>query len=196
MAPARAAERARRAILDMPWSFVHQVHGTEVVRASRARAVPDADAMVTDDDGLALALLGADCALIGLSSAEGIRGAAHAGWRGLLGGVIEGTAAAMRALGATDLVAARSPAIYPECYPFSEADLAPLRARYGPGVLGTARDGSPALDLPAAVNLALERAGVEVLEELAGCTSCDPRFYSWRRGADSARHALVVHAQP
>ena len=79
----------------------------------------------------ALAILTADCASVALGSAEGVFGAVHAGWRGLLAGVVEATVAAMRARGAGDVVGALGPCIHPECYEFSDADLDAVAAAYG-----------------------------------------------------------------
>ncbi|HVB06682.1 MAG TPA: polyphenol oxidase family protein [Acidimicrobiales bacterium] len=193
--PEHSDEAARRAIADLPWRFCAQVHGTTVARTGAGAGRPVADALVTTDD-VALALLGADCALVALASPEGVRGVAHAGWRGLAGGVIEKTAAAMRELGASEIAAVSSPAIHPECYAFSPADLEALVAVLGEEVRATTADGEPALDLPRGVAGALARAGVTDLGALGGCTGCDERFYSFRRRGEAARHALVLRPAP
>jgi YfiH family protein len=83
---------------------VHQIHSADVVPVTAPWAreeAPKADAMVTDRRGIALAVLAADCAPVLLADREaGVIGAAHAGWRGALGGVVDETVAAMVALGA------------------------------------------------------------------------------------------------
>ncbi len=92
---------------------VKQVHGAEVVRVARPWAAgdgPQADALVSDVPGLLLGIITADCAPV-LFSAAGVVGAAHAGWRGALAGVLEATVAAMRAAGATEITAAIGPCI-------------------------------------------------------------------------------------
>ena len=82
-----------------------QVHGTHVVTATEPWAAgrgEQADAMVTDRPGLALGIVTADCAPVLFADADGrIVGAAHAGWRGAVAGVLEATVAAMIALGAS-----------------------------------------------------------------------------------------------
>jgi copper oxidase (laccase) domain-containing protein len=170
------------------------VHGAAVVVASRGRGRREGDALVTDDDGLALALLGADCALVAMASPEGVRAVAHVGWRGLMAGVIGETATAMRRMGATEIEACSSPAIHAECYAFSPVDLEPIVARFGHEVASRTRDAAPALDLPAALAIDCARSGLHLGRALAGCTACDPRFYSWRARQDHARHALVCFA--
>ena len=111
--------RAARAIGADPASLVGltQVHGAEAVRVTTAwlpGAGPRADAAVTDRPGVALGIVTADCAPVLFADiAAGVVGAAHAGWRGALAGVLEATMAAMVALGATQarIVAAIGPCI-------------------------------------------------------------------------------------
>jgi hypothetical protein len=152
----------------------------------------EGDGLVASSPSVGLAVLTADCASIALGSPEGVFAAVHAGWRGLTGGVVEAAAAAMRDLGATTLYAALGPTIHPECYPFSEADLATVAARYGDGVRAVASTGQPALDLPGAVAVAFQRAGILAVPGLDACTACDHRYFSHRRQAEPERQALVV----
>jgi len=154
--------------------------------------VPEGDGLVSSSPSLGLAVLTADCASIAMGSREGVFGAVHAGWRGLLGGVVEVAASAMRELGATTVHGAMGPTIHPECYPFSEGDLATVAARYGDGVRSVASTGQPALDLPGTVAAAFDRAGVELVPGVDGCTACDPRYFSYRGSAEVERQALVV----
>lgn len=189
------SKRARVGDFGTPWTLVRQVHGNRVVTIEQSMGDMDepADAIVTKVSGLAIAVLGADCSLVGLSSDEGIIAVAHAGWRGLLAGVIEATVTRMRDLGAGAISAVIGPTIGPECYEFSAVDLVPIVARYGERIHVRRIDGSDALDLAGAVELALLGTGVDVRARLGGCTACDPRFYSWRGGRDESRHALVIY---
>ncbi len=156
--PASAwAGGASRALVDVPWTWLRQVHGSTVVVVERpgANRGDEADAAVTCCAGAGLVVLTADCAPVGLSSPEGVTGVLHAGWRGLMAGVVGATVAAMRALGATGVVAGLGPCIWPHAYRFSEGDLAGLVSVFGPTVRSVDAGGYPALDLPAGVAVAL-----------------------------------------
>lgn len=99
-----------------------QVHGTAVVRAGTPwdeESAPSGDALITDRPGLALGIVTADCAPVLLADVEaGVIGAAHAGWRGAVAGILEATIAAMQVLGALSqrISAAIGPAIGPSSY--------------------------------------------------------------------------------
>lgn len=187
-------EARRRAVVDLPWTWLRQVHGATVVRVERPGhgAGTRADAAVTDQPGCAIAVLTADCAPVALASAEGVIGVAHAGWRGVAAGVIEATVEEMRALGASDIEAVIGPRIGPECYEFGAAELDGLAARLGESVRATTAQGAPALALPAAVRAALARARVEHVTDVGTCTACSPDYFSWRAAKEQQRQAAVV----
>ena len=203
------ATARRRALVDLPWTTPRQVHGRSVLVLAPVGAGPagggpagggptgrrevDADAVVTSEVGQAIAVLGADCALVGLTSAEGVIAVAHAGWRGLLAGVLEATVDEMRGAGAGDISAVLGPCIHPECYAFGAGDLDEVAGRLGPSVRGRTSGGALALDVPAAVASALARAGVPAPVPLGGCTGCDPGYFSHRARRDEGRHALVLY---
>ena len=102
----------------------------------------------------------ADCAPVGLIGLGGVVGVAHAGWRGLVAGVLEATVAAMREAGAGRIVAVVGPCIHAGCYDFGADDLAEVAAALGDDVRAVSSTGGPALDLPAGVVADLGRAGV------------------------------------
>jgi YfiH family protein len=187
-------EGRRRAVKDAPWTWLRQVHGDTVVTVSEARgqAGTKADASVTSERGAVLAVLTADCAPVALVSPEGVVAAVHAGWRGLVAGVLERAVETARRLGATDLRAVLGPCIHPECYEFGAADLDAVAARLGDGVRAVTTNGSPALDVPAAVAAALEQAGAVQLDDLDVCTACSDDYFSWRARGELARQAMVT----
>lgn len=191
-------DQRRRALFDAPWSQPRQVHGTDVlvVRKPGDAMGSRVDALVSDNPHAVLAVQWADCAPIALSSPEGVVGAVHAGWRGLLDGIVDNTVAAMRALGASEIVAALGPCIYPECYRFSQADLQPLVERFGDEVRGTTSDSATSLDLPATVRLALEGAGVSLEHVEKVCTACSTEHFSYRARHDIERQVMVVRRAP
>lgn len=187
----------RRVVQPGTWAWLRQVHGATVHVVDRPGGVrgADGDALVTATPGVILAVFSADCAPVALGSPEGVAAAAHAGWRGLEAGVLEATVAVMRDLGATSISAALGPCIRPGCYEFGERDLDRLERVLGPGVSARTAGGRPALDLPAAVALALGRAGAELVADHGGCTACGPGWFSHRGGVDQGRQATVVVAR-
>jgi hypothetical protein len=152
----------------------------------------EADALVSRAPSTALAVLTADCASIALGSPEGVFGAVHAGWRGLVGGVVRRAVGIMRDQGATQVVGALGPCIHPECYEFSPSDLDMVAAPLGDRVRARTPAGRPALDLPAAVAEALAEAGALQLDTSAPCTGCGGGYFSHRARGDRGRQALLV----
>lgn len=188
------AEKRRRAVADLPWTVLRQVHGARVVTVERpgAGGGEAADAAVTTEAGAVLAVLTADCVPVALASSEGVLGVAHAGWRGLRAGVVEAVVQSMRRLGATRIESVIGPCVHPCCYSFGEDDLVSLESRFGPTVRGRDRDGRPALDLPAGVRAALHNAGATLMGESGSCTGCTPGFWSWRTAGTNRRQATIV----
>jgi len=201
--------------------WLHQVHGSTVVvvpspgegdpqptsgpgpgpgdadgHLVRGVAAGEGDALVSANGATGLAVLTADCASIALGSPEGVAAAVHAGWRGLVAGVVERAAEAMVVLGATALVGALGPCVHPGCYEFSPSDLDQVAARYGDQVRGRTVEGRPALDLPAAVAAALAAAGVRQQTGVDACTGCGGGYFSHRARGDVGRQALVVWSSP
>ena len=167
---------------------VHQIHSADVVTVTEPLAKrPRADAMVTKTPGIALAVLTADCQPVLFACPEaGVIGAAHAGWRGALDGVLNATVDAMVDLGATraGIRAVIGPSISQRAYEvgpeFLETflDFDPAHARYF--VQGD--DDRYLFDLPAFGLHRLRAAGVGQAEWTRHCTYSDPkRFYSYRR---------------
>ena len=180
--------RAVSAVLpDARLATVYQVHSADVVEVRTPwpqDARPRADGMVTDRPGLLLGIVTADCAPVLFADREaGVIGAAHAGWRGAHGGVLENTVAAMERLGASRLriVAAIGPAIAQPSY---EVD-ARFRDNFAPDDAAFFAPGSVAgkVDLPMrGPARRLREAGIEGVELLGLDTYADEdRFFSYRR---------------
>ena len=182
-------------MLDRPWSWLRQVHGDHVVvvAAPGAHAGDEGDGLVSADRGAALAVFTADCAPVALAGANGVIGVAHAGWRGLVAGVIARTVDEMRALGPGEITAALGPCIHAECYEFSPSDLDAVAGHLGDGVRARTADGRAALDMQAAVRAALDGAGVALVHDADACTACAASgYYSHRARAETERQATVV----
>lgn len=184
---------------------VHQIHSPDAVVATGPwpnASRPRADAIVTRIEGLALGVTAADCGPILLVDPNArVIGAAHAGWKGALTGVLESTVAAMERLGAErgGIVAAIGPLIRQHSYEvggefverFIEAD-----ADHAPFFIPAAREGHAMFDLASFIRMRLENAGVLMIDDIGVDTYTDERFYSYRRSvhrkeADYGRH---VHA--
>ena len=192
-----ALASARRAVVDLPWVWLRQVHGRQVhqVQAGREEDVAgrDGDALVSADAGVVLAVQTADCVPVTLSSPEGIIGVAHAGWRGIEAGVLQATVDAMADLGASDLRARVGPCIHAECYEFGADDLDRLVATLGAHVERRTAEGGRALDTVGATCRVLARVGVELAGISPSCTACGPdTWYSHRARGDAGRMATVV----
>jgi YfiH family protein len=184
----------RQSVVARPWTWLTQVHGAAVavVQAPGGSAGQTADASVSAVPGVALAILTADCAPVAFASPEGVIAVAHAGWRGLVAGVIDETVSAMRALGARSIVAALGPCIHAECYAFGPDDLTIAADLFGSAVRAETAEGRPALDIPRAVQVALDLAGAPMVVDAGICTSCSPDHWSWRARHDRQRQATVV----
>ena len=153
----------------------YQVHGTGVNEAQPGVRGRVGDALWTDQPGVPLLALVADCVPVALVRRSGQPAAAvvHAGRVGILAGVLE---AAVRTLGAP-LAAAIGPAAGPCCYEVGEDVAAPYRRRFGVSVL-RARN----VDLPQAAERTLRGAGVRHVDRVDLCTICNPDlFFSHRR---------------
>jgi polyphenol oxidase len=175
------------------WFRIRQVHGTGVVVAGCPddTAAPEADAAVTAQEGLPLTVLTADCAPVALVAADAV-GAVHAGWRGLVGGVVEHAVDALRGLGRGPVQAVIGPCIHPDRYAFGADDLDRIASRFGSGVRAQTPNGTPALDLRATVRAALEAGGVTTVTDVDVCTATSPDYFSFRRDGPTGRQAMLV----
>lgn len=186
-----------------PIVFVNQVHSPTVVTVrstSEAAALqgkaPDADALVTDCAGVALAMMVADCLpVLFVDPDAAVIGAAHAGRRGLLDGIIGATVAAMVSLGAdpASIHAAIGPSVCGSCYEVPEA-MRVESSDLNPAVHASTAWGTPSLDLKAGARWALEDAGIARgnVSDVGVCTFESHDFFSYRRDAQTGRFAGII----
>ena len=180
--------------------WLDQVHGRRCIEASgeTTARVPEADAAWTVERGLGLAVLTADCVPVVICDRAGsLVAVAHAGWRGLVGGVLQSVVDALPAAPA-DLLAWIGPAIGPDAYEVGEEVAAAVsgladgdrlsRACASPGRVA----GKYQLDLFTFSERLLEQAGVPVVHCERLCTHSDPRFYSYRRDGITGRMATLA----
>ncbi|MGH8025850.1 MAG: peptidoglycan editing factor PgeF [Pseudoxanthomonas sp.] len=162
-------------------------------------AEPVADASVTSTPGVVLAILTADCLPVIFAHEDGSEiGAAHAGWRGLAGGVLENTVAAMQSP-ADRLVAWLGPAAGPKAYEVGREvfDAFVSQDEGATSAFVATRPGHWLVDLYALARQRLHKLGIARVHGGDLCTISDPqRFYSHRRDARTGRMATVVWMQP
>jgi YfiH family protein len=188
-------------------AWLTQVHGTHVIDADEyvdGDAVPVADASFASARGVVCAILSADCLPVLLCDADGsVVACAHAGWRGLAGGVLSRTVAAMRASGAGEILAWLGPAIGPHRFEVGgdvfqafiegavdDAGRSDIAAAFVPLA---ARPGKYLADIYALARCALARGGVYKVAGGEFCTASEPlRFYSYRRDGITGRQASLI----
>jgi YfiH family protein len=195
--PAKVLENRRRLCAEIEvdaerGQMAWQQHGAVVRRAepeSLATLVdrPPCDGLWSDEPGVGMMLVAADCLPIALARVDGDHpglAVLHAGWKGLLGGIVAKGAAALGGR----LAAVVGPGIGPCCYKVREDVAAPYRAAFGREIV---RDGR--LDMWSAAERALRAAGCERVERTDLCTSCNPElFFSHRRdGARTGRQGVL-----
>ena len=212
--PSHVAENRRRMAEQIgvsPAHFlsVHQIHSPDAVVATGpwpGASRPRADAIVTRAEELAIGVTAADCGPILLVDPNArVIGAAHAGWKGALTGIVESTVDAMERLGAerSGIVAAIGPLIRQHSYEvghefverFIEAD-ADNTLFFVPA----ARAGHSMFDLAGFIRMRLENAGVLMIDDIGADTYADERFYSYRRSVhrkepDYGRHVHAIALQ-
>jgi YfiH family protein len=191
-APAAELSARRTTLAPGAWTWLRQVHGATVVAVEYPGdgAGRDGDGSVTDIPGAVLAAQTADCAPVVLVG-DGILSVVHAGWRGIVEGVLPAAVQAVQDRSAGPVRALLGPVIRSASYAFGERDLAEVQAVAGPGVRGITRDGEPALDMAAAAKLVLADAGVVDLMDL-GLDTADTAFYSHRTRRDPERQVTVA----
>lgn len=176
--------------------WLQQVHGTACVRASAstARSVPEADASWTDEGALALAVLTADCLPVVFAARDAsVVAVAHAGWRGLVGGVLQAIVGKLP-VESRALVAWIGPAIGFARYEVGQEVRAAAMAGYADAgaFFRVAREGKYIFDLAGMAAEQLERIGVSEVRCSGICCASDSRFYSYRRDGVTGRMATVV----
>jgi YfiH family protein len=190
--PANVEENRRRLCAEIGadptrLAMNRQEHSATVRRAQAGRRGEPGDGLWTEEPGVPMLKLAADCVPVAVARLERPALALlHVGWRGLLEGVVaEGVAA----LGGSTR-AAVGPAIGPCCYEVGKDVAEPFAARFGAAVV---RNGT--VDLWSATELALRAAGVTDVERFDVCTSCHPDlFFSHRRdGGATGRQGVIGH---
>lgn len=181
--------------------WLNQVHGAKVARLDRVGPVPDADAAVTQKPGIACLVMTADCLPVLFCDRQGTRvAAAHAGWRGLAGGVLEATLEAL-AVPADQLLCWLGPAIGPRAFEVG-AEVKQQFCRQQPEAESAfvpydRLRNSWLADIYQLARLRLARAGITAIYGGQACTFTDrERFFSYRRDGQTGRMASLIWIKP
>lgn len=183
-------------------AWIAQVHGADVVDAATVgpdQPVRTGDASIATAPGVVSAILTADCLPVLFADLDGkVVGAAHAGWRGLAGGVLGATVKAMRAAGAGEITAWMGPAIGRDAFEVGQDVVDAFVAAIGDAARACFRDypgrpGKYLADMFTLARLMLARDGVERVHGGGLCTASAPeRFYSYRRDGVTGRQASLI----
>ena len=184
-----------RELFDLPHVvYMEQVHGNDVaiITDANKEQTPQADALVTKERGIALAVLVADCVPLVMHDLDlGVIAAVHVGRRGLANGVVVQAVIAMQSLGAVSIRAVMGSAICGNCY---EVPLVMQRqiAAFAPSACSITDAGSPGLDIRDGVAWQLERLGIDSIADPI-CTRQSQLHYSYRRDGVTGRTAGFIH---
>lgn len=186
-----------RSILPAEPSWLTQVHGINVADAAKVQGAFDADACIASEPGAVCVMMTADCLPVLLCDAAGsVVGAAHAGWRGLAGGVLENTVSAMRDRGAGEINAWLGPAIGPQQFEVGQDVLDAFAAHDAASrsafVAIAGREGKYLADIYQLARQRLAQVGVQRVAGGGFCTVSDKRFYSYRRDKQTGRMASLI----
>lgn len=175
-------------------AWLRQVHGVAVVPAEPGEVL-EADASWTATPGVACTVMTADCLPVLFCDRAGSRvAAAHAGWRGLAGGVLEATLDAL-AVAPEDVLAWLGPAIGPQAFEVGaevrEAFMA-VHPQAAEAFVASVNPGRYMADIYQLARIRLAARGVTAVYGGGFCTYSDPRFYSYRRAAQTGRFASLI----
>ena len=176
------------------WSFLTQVHGSKNIEVKENESVLglEGDALFTTQEKKVLTIQVADCVPLALTSECGAISVIHAGWKGLLNGVIENASEELQKKFPGDQSAVIGPHIGPCCYEYGRKDLDSFIEIFGTSVAGVTDASADSLDLMAIVSIVLEEKGIELSYRDGSCTSCDSKFWSYRSSGTQKRQSLLA----
>lgn len=184
------ANRALLAKEHGPIQYMSQVHGNRVAIIEEVMDEdPTADALVTGIPGVSLAVQVADCIPLLLHSSQSVA-AVHVGRKGLVNGVALVALDVMRDMGSSQITAIIGPSICGSCYEVSQ-EIHDEVAALHPAASARTPQGTPALDLPAALRAVLVSAGISIIDEFR-CTHESDDLFSYRRDGVTGRQAGII----
>lgn len=197
--PRQVAQNRQRLSFILPSApaWMKQVHGTSVIDAAGVRNPVEADAAISATPGVVCAIMTADCLPVLLCDTDGtVVGAAHAGWRGLVDGVLENTVNAMRNAGAQKITAWLGPAIGPGAFEVGAEvrDAFSAKQQEAETAFKPAKESGKYLaDIYVLAGLRLQALGITQVYGGGFCTVSEKnRFYSYRRDKTTGRMATLI----
>ena len=180
--------------LSQHWSFLTQIHGSENIEVKENESVfgLEGDALFTIQERKVLTIQVADCVPVALISDCGAIAVIHAGWKGLLNGVIENVSKVLQDKFPGSQSAVIGPHIGPCCYEYGRKDLDSFIELFGVSVAGVTDFSTDSLNLMAIVRVILEKRGIELVFRDDSCTSCDSKFWSYRASGTQKRQSLLA----
>ena len=185
-----------------PVAHLKQIHSARVIQVAAAGSQGEADAMIASVPGIALAIRTADCLPVLISDSGGkVVSAVHAGWRGVLSGIVNETLKTFRDVykfSGKDIIAAIGPCIEKSCYEVGNDVVSEFRNRYGWWAnIIEIKNGRNLLDLRKSITIQLKEEGVHDrnIDHVDICTFCrGDLLYSWRRDKDPQErmHSFIV----
>jgi len=176
------------------WAVADAVHGADVAVVTGPGVVAGVDALVTSVPGLAIMALGADCVDVALASGHSVA-VAHAGWTGVVVGVIPAVVRALREnSGSHDVVAIIGPSVCGRCYPVPDERIERVRREcdVAESMVVTAANGQQGLNVAAGVVAQLSRLDVSVVWHDDRCTREHDDLFSYRRDGLTGRQGVAV----
>ena len=178
------------------WSYLTQVHGVQILEVTDDDVIrgDDGDALVTVLEKSVLTVQVADCVPISLISEGGAISIVHAGWRGLLKGVLDEASNKLSATKPGKQMAVIGPHIGPCCYEFGREGLDQFIEKFGISVEASTKINSNSLNLSAVVERICDEKGIEVISKDSSCTSClaDNKYWSFRFNSTELRQCLFA----
>lgn len=192
----RARVQANIGATSVAWMVAEHGNAVQRIDAVALAELDPADVLVTDQVGVGLAALAADCVPLALANQHGVA-VAHVGWRGLVAGTVEAAVGALAALGSGDIDVVVGPAVCAACYPVPEERCAQVRRSCAGVVADAVLHRAGHLDVRAGVLAQLHAQSMEVgrigsIAVHGGCTAEDSDSYSYRRDGRTGRHAMIV----
>jgi polyphenol oxidase len=171
--------------------WMNAEHGSQSMAVPGPAEGEPADILFTTSPGIALATLGADCVPLALAHPGGTIAVAHVGWRGLVAGAVRSAVEVMGDGNSIDVVV--GPAICGSCYEVPRSRIAVVKSTCSPEVAAAAMVDANHLDVRAGVIAELNQCPqVASIQQVLGCTACDPRLFSFRRDGITGRHAMIA----